>query len=124
MLGRIVFIQILCLKSSFTFEIPSNCWIGNDKVRVDLLCPDYVGDGRTSCCGDPATRFCCTKEQFEEDARTQEKAITMEIIEENVVILKSDNMKNKTIKYGEVKIHSEDMNIDLEGFSIKVKKFI
>ena len=118
MMNIILCIQIFCIQSLLTFEVPSNCWIGNDEVRIDLLCPDYVGDRRTSCCGDPVSRFCCTREQFEEEAKNRGK----EINEEKVILVKSD-IEAKTIEYGEIKIQSGEMNFSLDGFKMKVKMF-
>ena len=118
MMKIILCIQIFCIQSLFTYEFPSNCWIGNDEVRIDLLCPDYVGDRRTSCCGDPVSRFCCTREQFEEEAKNRGK----EINEEKVILVKSD-IEAKTIEYGEIKIQSGEMNFSLDGFKMKVKMF-
>ena len=120
MLIKIICIQILCIHSLFTFEIPSNCWIGNDEVRVDLLCPEYVGNGKTSCCGEPASRYCCTREQFEEEAKSREKENPVEIIEEKFIIMKSDTEATKTIEYGEIKLQSDDKNFNLESFKVKV----
>ena len=122
MMDKILCIQMLFIQSLFTFEVPSNCWIGNDEVRIDLLCPDYVGDGRTSCCGDPVSRFCCTREQFEEEAKNWGKESPLEIMEEKVILVKSD-IEAKTIEYGEIKIQSDDMSFSLDGFKMKVKMF-
>ena len=122
MMDKILCIQILFIQSLFTFEVPSNCWIGNDEVRIDLLCPDYVGDGRTSCCGDPVSRFCCTIEEYEEEAKNQGKEVPLEIMEEKVILVKSD-IEAKTIEYGEIKIQSDDMSFSLDGFKMKVKMF-
>ena len=122
MMNKILFIQIFCIQSLITFEFPSNCWIGNDEVRIDLLCPDYIGDRRTSCCGDPVSRFCCTREQFEEEAKNRGKELPLEIIKEKVILVKSD-IEAKTIEYGEIKIQSGDMNFSLDGFKMKVKMF-
>ena len=120
MLNKIIFFQILCIQSLFTFEIPSNCWIGNDEVRIDLLCPEYVENGKTSCCGEPESRFCCTEEQFEEEAKGRGKELSIEILEEKVVLVKSDIEDTKTIEYGEIQFKSDDMNFSLEGFKVKV----
>ena len=122
MMNKILFIQIFCIQSLITFEFPSNCWIGNDEVRIDLLCPDYIGDRRTSCCGDPVSRFCCTRERFEEEAKNRGKELPLEIIEEKVILVKS-GIEAKTIEYGEIKIQSGDMNFSLDGFKMKVKMF-
>ena len=120
MLNKIIFFQILCIQSLFTFEIPSNFWIGNDEVRIDLLCPEYVENGKTSCCGEPESRFCCTEEQFEEEAKGRGKELSIEILEEKVVLVKSDIEDTKTIEYGEIQFKSDDMNFSLEGFKVKV----
>ena len=129
MLYRVVCILIFCIGPVVTFEITSNCWIGQLEVRIDLLCPEYTGNGKTFCCGDPASRFCCTREEFQKDTREEHQENTRhreiktssdsDMIEENGIIVKSDT-ETKSFKYGEMKIQSGDFSFDLESFRIKV----
>ena len=76
MLYRVVCILIFCIGPVVTFEITSNCWIGQLEVRIDLLCPEYTGNGKTFCCGDPASRFCCTREEYQKDTREEHQENT------------------------------------------------
>ena len=127
MLYRVVCILIFCIGPVVTFEITSNCWIGQLEVRIDLLCPEYTGNGKTFCCGDPASRFCCTREEYQKDTREEHQENTRhreiktssDMIEENGIIVKSDT-ETKSFKYGEMKIQSGDFSFDLESFRIKV----